>query len=99
MDLFYLGYLRKSIAEYISSRVHSPVEQIILIMTIAFTIPFSFANYFIHNKTSRLIYSLVVGFIFQYSIYGINIWHTLFSTITSYLFVYFLEEKFLLFIY
>ena len=93
MDLFYIGYLRKNIADYISSRVHSPAEQIILIMTIASAIPFSLVNYFIHNKTPRLIYSLVVGFILQYSIYGINIWHTLFSTITSYLFVYFYGRK------
>ena len=72
MDLFYLGYLRKTIADYISSKVDSPAEQIILIMTIASAIPFSFVNYFIHNKTSRLIYSLVVGFIFQYSIYTVK---------------------------
>ena len=93
MDLFYLGYLRKSIADYISSKVNSPAEQIILIMTIASAIPFSWAHYFFRNKTQRLIYSLVVGFILQYSIYGIKIWHTIFSTITSYLFVYFYGRK------
>ena len=93
MDLFYLGYLRKSIADYISSKVGSPADQIILIMTITFAIPFGLINYLIHNKTSRLIYSLAVGFILQYSIYGIYTWHTVFSTITSYLFVYFLGRK------
>lgn len=93
MDLFYLGYLRKNFALYLESKVGAPSEQIILITTISSAIPFSFLNYFIYNKKPRLIYSLLVGLILQYSIYGINIWHTLFSTITSYFFIYYYGRK------
>ena len=93
MDIFHLGYFRKQFALYLESKLGAPVDQIILVTTISSAIPFSFLNYLIKNKTTRLIYSLLIGLILQYSIYGTNIIHTLFSTITSYLFIYFFGRK------
>ena len=93
MDIFYLGFLRKQIALFIESKLGAPIEQIILVTTIASAIPFSFINYLIHNRNARLMYSLLIGLILQYSIYGINTLHTIFSTFTSYFFVYFFGRK------
>jgi lysophospholipid acyltransferase len=93
MDIFYLGFLRKQIALFIESKLGAPIEQIILVTTIASAIPFSFINYLIHNRNARLLYSLLIGLILQYSIYGINTLHTIFSTFTSYFFVYFFGRK------
>ena len=93
MDIFYFGYYRKELALYLESKLGASPEQIILIFTIIMTIPFSFLNYFIHSKTNRLLYSFLIGFLFQYSIFGINMLHTIFSTISTYLFVYFLGRK------
>ena len=93
MDIFYLGHLRKEFALYLEEKLGASSEQIIIITTIAFQIPFSFLNYLIHDKKSRLIYSLVVGFFLQYSIYGINILHTIISTISTYLFCYYYGRK------
>ena len=55
MDIFYLGYFRKELALYLESKLGASPEQIILIFTIIMTIPFSFLNYCIHNKTNRLL--------------------------------------------
>ena len=93
MDIFYLGYLRKEFALYLEEKLGASYEQIVLVSTIAFQIPFSFLNYFIHDKKSRLIYCILVGLMLQYSIYGIKILHTIFSTITTYLFCLYYGRK------
>lgn len=93
MVLFYIGFLRRQLALYLEKKLGAPPEQIILITTMASAIPFSFLNYLIQDRTARLLYSLIIGFILQYSIYGINTLHTVFGTIASYLFVYYLGRK------
>ena len=84
---------RKQFAIYLESKVGAPKEQIILITTMAATIPFSFLNYCIKGRKNRILYSLIIGFIFQYSIYGINCLHTIFATLATYYFVYFYGRK------
>ena len=92
-SVFYLLSLRKELALYLEDKLGAPSEQIILITTMASAIPFSLLNYLIDNRTLRLYYSLIVGFILHYSIYGINSLHTVFGTIASYYYVYFLGRK------
>ena len=75
---------RKNFATYVSERVGAPVEQIIIITTMAVVVPFSLFNYFLKGRTSRLLYSLIVGFMFHYSIYGLNSLHTIFATLFTY---------------
>ena len=79
--------LRKNISENLSSKIGAPPEQIELILTMFSIIPLSIINYFIKGKYPRLIYSLVLGVLLQYSIYGIGIIHTFISTISTYLFI------------
>ena len=93
MDFLYIGYYKNQIVSFLVNATGAPPDQIILVATIASAIPFSFINYLISNKTPRLIYSLIIGLILEYSLYGINIIHTIFSTITSYLFVYYFGRK------
>ena len=93
MDLLYLGSLRRQLAFYLEIKLGAPSEQIILIITMALAIPFSFLNYLIHNRTARLLYSLIIGFILHYSIYGIQSLHTIFGTVASYLYVKYLGRK------
>ena len=93
MVFYYIGGLRKQLALYLESKLGAPSEQIILITTMASAIPFSLLNYLISNRRARLLYSLIIGFILHYSIYGINSLHTVFGTIMSYLYTYFLGRK------
>ena len=93
MDLFYLGSLRKQLALYLENKLGAPSEQIILIITMASAIPFSFLNYLIHDRAARLLYSLIIGFILHYSIYGIQSLHTIFGTVASYLYVKYFGRK------
>ena len=93
MDIFYLGYLKKQFVSYLHNKLGAPEDQIILVSTIISASLFTFVNYFIKGKTPRLIYNLVVGLILHYSLYGINSLHNIFSTVTSYLFVYFFGRK------
>ena len=88
-----IGGLRMKIALYLESKLGAPAEQIIIIMTMVSVIPFSFLNYLIHNKQARLYYSLIIGFIFHYSIYGIKSLHTIAGTIASYIYIYFYGRK------
>ena len=89
----YIGGLRSELASYLENKLGAPSEQIVLITTMSAAIPFSLLNYFISNRTSRLLYSLIIGFILQYSIYGINTFHTVFGTIISYYFVKFNKRR------
>ena len=84
---------RKQFAVFMESKVGAPSEQIILITTMAAAIPFSLINYLIKGRTSRLLYSLIIGFLFHCSIYGINSLHTVFSTIITYYFISFYGRK------
>ena len=93
MDLLYLGSLRRQLALYLEIKLGAPSEQIILIITMVLAIPFSFLNYLIHNRTTRLLYSLIIGFILHYSIYGIQSLHTIFGTVASYLYVKYFGRK------
>jgi len=86
--------LRKQIAFYLEKKIGAPSEQIIIITTMSSVIPFSLLNYYIKNRTARLYYSLIVGFIIHYSIYGMNSLHTIFGTICSYFYTYFFGRKF-----
>lgn len=84
---------RKTFAVYLEGKVGAPSEQIILITTMAAAIPFSFLNYLIKGRTNRLLYSLIVGFIFHCSIYGYKVLHTVFATLATYYFCYFFGRK------
>ncbi len=85
--LLNLGNLRDELCKNLEGITGAPSAQICLILTILATIPFCFLNYFIHGKQVRLWYSLILGLIFQYSIYGYNILHTLISSIFLYIFI------------
>ena len=89
----YILGLRRQFSLYLEKELGSPAEQIALITTMAAAIPFSLLNYFIHNRTLRLLYSLIIGLMLHFSIYGINSFHTIFGTIASYYFVYFFGRK------
>ena len=89
MVFYYIGGLRKQLALYLESKLGAPSEQIILITTMASAIPFSLLNYLISNRRVRILYSLIIGFILHYSIYGINSLHTVFGTFMSYYYTYF----------
>ena len=85
--------LRKQFALYLSEKIGAPSEQIILIMTMAAAIPFSLFHYLIKGRTKRVLFSLIIGFTFHYSIYGINSLHSVFSTLFTYYFIYFFGRK------
>ena len=89
----YILDLRSQFAIYLEGKLGAPAEQITLITTMTAAIPFSFLNYFIHNRTLRLLYSLIIGLMLHFSIYGINAFHSVFGTIASYYFVYFFGRK------
>ena len=84
---------RMRFAIYLESKVGAPREQIVLISTMAAAVPFSFLNYFIKGHKNRILYSLIVGFAFHYSIYGINCLHTIFATLATYYFVKYYGRK------
>lgn len=86
--------LRDNISESLSKIIGAPGNQIALILTMLCVIPFSFINYFIHGKKIRLIYSLVLGFLFQFSIYKLNTIHILISAIFTYLFIKYYGRKY-----
>ena len=86
--------LRAKISESLSKKIGTPENQVALIITMLCVIPFTFINYFIHGRKIRLIYSLVLGFLFQYSIYKINTLHILISAIFTYLFIRFFGRKY-----
>lgn len=88
-----ISQLRKNTCDYLEGILGAPSEQLCLIITILLTIPFSFINYLIHGKYTRLYYSLILGLIFQYSIYGFNFLHVIISSIFVYLFILFLGRK------
>ena len=85
---------RDNISESLSKKIGAPGNQIALILTMLCVIPFSFLNYFIHGKNIRLIYSFVLGFLFQFSIYKFNIIHTFISAIFTYLFIKYFGRKY-----
>lgn len=85
--------LRKKIAENLSLKIGAPPEQIVLILTMLLIIPLNIINYFIKGKYPRLLYSLILGILLQYSIYGLGIIHTFISTISTYLFIHLYGRK------
>lgn len=89
-----IGGLRMKLALYLEGKLGAPSEQIIIITTMTAVIPFSLLNYLIHNKQARLLYSLIVGFIFHYSIYGTKSVHTIIGTIVSYIYTYYFGRKY-----
>ena len=99
MVFSYILNARKKFAIYIGDQVGAPEEQIVIISTMAAVIPFSILNYCIKGKTNRLLYSLIIGFMFHISIYGYKSLHVIFSTLAVYYYCYFLEEKNLLFMF
>ena len=78
-----------NLSQYISNLINVPVEQITLILTILLVYPFCIINYCIKGYYPRLLYSLILGILFQYSIYGTGTFHILLSTIATYLFIQF----------
>ena len=86
--------LRDNVAESISKVIGAPGSQIALIMSMLSIIPFCFINYLIHGKTIRLIYSLVLGLIFQISIYKLKFIHILIPAIFTYLFIKYFGRKY-----
>ena len=85
---------RDQLGESISKIIGAPGNQISLIITMLSVIPFCLLNYFIHGKNKRLIYSLVLGFLFQLSIYKFNSVHIFISSIATYLFIHYLGRKY-----
>ena len=85
--------LREIISENLSKVTGAPANQIALILTLLSTIPFCYINYFIHGKYLRLIYSLVVGLFFQFSIFKFNFLHIFISGIATYIFIKFFGRK------
>ena len=86
--------LRDNISEKLSSIIKAPANQISLIITMISIVPFTFLNYFIHGKNLRLIYSLVLGLFFQYSIYKLNTIHIFVTAIFTYLFMKYYGRKY-----
>ena len=84
---------RDKISEKLSPIIGAPPNQLSLILTMFSIIPFCFLNYLVHGKYPRLIYSLVLGLLFQYSIYKFNCIHIFISGIFTYLFIKFLGRK------
>ena len=84
---------RYKFCHFLSIKLNIPIDQLILVTTIIMTIPCCFLNYSIKGKNNRLYYSLILGFIFHFSIYGINTIHTIISTITTYLFIHLFGRK------
>ena len=84
---------RDEISEKLSKVIGAPGNQIALIITMLLVIPFCFLNYHIHGKNVRLIYSFVLGFFFQYSIYKLNTIHIFISALCTYLFIKFYGRK------
>lgn len=85
---------RDEISESLSKKIGVPGNQISLILTMLCTIPFCFLNYFIHGKKIRLLYSFILGFFFQYSIYKFNTIHSLISAFLTYLFIKYCGRKY-----
>jgi len=85
--------VRDILSTKISKILGTPKDQITLILTILSIIPLSLINHFIKGKNFRLLYSFIIGFYLQYSIYGKGIIHTLISTIITYLFMKYLGRK------
>ena len=85
---------RDNISQSLSKIIKAPPNQISLILTMLCVIPFSFLNYFIHGKKPRLIYSVILGFLFQYSIYKLNTIHIFMSAIFTYLFIKYCGRKY-----
>jgi hypothetical protein len=81
------------ISTYIASLIGVPQEQIKLILTILLVYPFCLINYNIKGYLPRLLYSLILGIFFQYSIYGMGTIHILISTIATYLFINYYGRK------
>ena len=84
---------RQNLAESLSKVIGAPANQLSLIITMLCVIPFCFLNYLIHGKQARLIYSLVLGFLFQISIYKYNSIHIFISAISTYLFIEYFGRK------
>ena len=84
---------RLKLCQFLSIKSNIPLDQVILVISILMTIPCCYINYFIKGKNNRLLYSLILGFSFHYSIYGINTIHTIMSTISTYLFIHYLGRK------
>lgn len=84
---------RYNLAIFLEGKLGAPSEQIILITTMAAAIPFSLLNYLIKGRTNRLLYSLIIGFLFHSSIYGYKSLHTIFSTLVTYYYCYFFGRK------
>ena len=85
---------RDNIAEQLSKVIKAPANQISLILTMLCVIPFCFLNYLIHGKRARLLYSFILGFLFQYSIYKLNTIHILVSGIFTFLFIKYFGRKY-----
>ena len=84
---------RDNLCEQLSKKIGVAGNQIALIFTMLSVIPFSFLNYFIHGKNIRLLYSFILGFFFQYSIYKLNTFHIFISAIFTYLFIKYYGRK------
>ena len=84
---------RDHIGNSLSPIIGAPGDQLSLIVTMLSVIPFCFINYLIHGYYPRLIYSLVLGVFFQYSIYYNNSVHILITAIVTYAFIQYFGRK------
>ena len=79
--------IRDILSIKISEAINTPKDQITLILTIIFVIPLSFINHFIKGRIPRLLYSLIMGFYLQISIYGYGTFHNVIWTLITYYFM------------
>ncbi len=84
---------RDNLGKSLSKVIGAPPDQLSLIITMLSVIPFCFINYLLHGKQLRLIYSLVLGFFFQFSIYKFNCIHILISAFLTYFFIEYCGRK------
>ena len=84
---------RDNLGKSLSKVIGAPPDQLSLIVTMLSIVPFCFINYLLHGKQIRLLYSLILGFFFQFSIYKLNSIHILISGILTYIFIEFFGRK------
>lgn len=85
--------IRDILSTKISEAINTPKDQITLILTIIFVIPLSFINHFIKGRIPRLLYSLIMGFYLQISIYGYGTFHNVIWTLITYYFMKYFGRK------
>ena len=77
----------------ISKKIGVPSDQVYTMLIVLLGIPFSIINYIIKSPKIRIIYSLILGFLFQFLVYELGIVHIIITSIITYYFVKFYGRK------